>query len=58
MSYLEKLGNKLMPQEAEQMARKLCLQQYSTTGEGLNRLHRLAEVVAFHPDIVNQKLTR
>ena len=34
------------------------MKKYSTTGEGLNRLHRLAEVVNFHPDIVNKKLTR
>ena len=58
MNYLEKLGSVLQPQEAEALAKKLCLQKYSTKGEGLNRLHRLAEVVNFHPDIVNKKLTR
>ena len=58
MNYLEKLGNVLQPTEAQQFAKRLHLQQYSITGEGLNRLHRLAEVVNFHPDIVNKKLTR
>ena len=57
MNYLEKLGNKLQPLEAEALAKKLNLKQYSITGDGLNRLHRLAEVVNFHPDIVNKKLT-
>jgi hypothetical protein len=34
------------------------LRQYSSTGEGLKKLHRLAEIINFHKDIVNMKLSR
>ena len=58
MSYLEKLGAAISPKEGEHFAQQLCLQSYSTTGRGLQKLHRLAEVINFHSEIVNTKLDK
>ena len=58
MHYLEKLGGGLQPFEGENLAKQLCLQRYSCTGRGLQQLHRLAEIINFHKEIVNTGLAK
>jgi ubiquitin len=58
MSYLDKLGATLTKEEGEHFATSLCLKEYKSSGDGLRKLHRLAEIINFHKEIVNTKLSR
>ncbi len=43
--------------ECQAMADQLLLHSYTTDHEGRRRLGRLANIIAAHPDVVNQKLS-
>ena len=56
MSYLEKLGAVMQPSEGAHFAKQVCLQRFCSSGLGLQKLHRLGEIINFHPEIVNTGL--
>lgn len=57
MNFRDSMAPKLAPDEGAALATKLRLRQYSLDAPGLSRLHRLKEIIDFHPSIVNQELS-
>jgi hypothetical protein len=57
MNFKEKIGPQMQESAAKAFAKKLQLKAYSTEPEGLQRLHRLAEIIDFNPKIVNPELS-
>jgi hypothetical protein len=56
MNFLDKMAPQMSSSEGQALADKLKLYNYSLEDYGLKRLHRLAEVINFNPDIVSRKL--
>lgn len=56
MNFKEHLGPSLSEAEGNAIGQALRLINWTVNKEGLRRLHRLAEILNFHPEIVNNKL--
>lgn len=56
MNFLDKMAPDLSIAEGNAVAQALRLTDWSVDAAGLKKLHRLAEVINFNPEIVNTKL--
>lgn len=56
MNFLDKMSPSLNQAEGNALAQIFRLSDWTVDSLGLKRLHRLAEINNFHPDVVNQKL--
>ena len=52
-----RMAPSLMAKEGAALANKLLLLKFSLDATGLQRLHRLQEIIDFHPTIVNPELS-
>lgn len=57
MNFRDNLAPQLSASEGASFASKLRLKEYSLDTTGLKRLHRLKEIIDFHPTIVNPELS-
>jgi hypothetical protein len=57
MNFSDGMAPSLTAKEGAALATKLLLRDFSLDVTGLQRLHRLQEIVDFHPTIVNPALS-
>jgi hypothetical protein len=57
MNFSDGMAPKLTTAQGATLATELLLQDYSLDARGLQRLHRLKEIIDFHPTIVNPDLS-
>jgi hypothetical protein len=57
MNFSDGLAPQMSAVEGNAFAKHLLLREFSLDANGLQRLHRLKEIVDFHPTIVNPELS-
>ena len=57
MNFSDGLAPKMSAEEGNALAKHLLLREFSLDATGLQRLHRLKEILDFHPTIVNPELS-
>ena len=57
MNFSDGMAPQLTAAAGASMAKELLLREFSLDTQGLQRLHRLQEIIDFHPTIVNPALS-